>query len=166
MISKKVILTGSFGVGKTSLFNQFIYHQFSDKYLTTIGVKVNKKTVTVDGEEISLLLWDIAGEVSQEKVPTSYFLGASAIIYVVDLTRPSTFVNMESDIDFLRKILPNGLVVVVANKKDLLAESQIEAAASHIPRQWDALTSAKTGEGVENMFLEMAKQLIELHTHG
>jgi small GTP-binding protein len=75
MISKKVILTGSFGVGKTSLFNQFIFNQFSDKYLTTIGVKVNKKVINIGGEDLSLLLWDIAGEVSQDKVPTSYFLG-------------------------------------------------------------------------------------------
>jgi GTPase SAR1 family protein len=49
MVSKKIILTGSFGVGKTSLFNRFIYQEFNDKYLTTIGVKVNKKQVKVDG---------------------------------------------------------------------------------------------------------------------
>jgi GTPase SAR1 family protein len=51
MISRKVILTGSFGVGKTSLFTQFIYNKFDDKYLTTIGVKVNKKSLDIDGEE-------------------------------------------------------------------------------------------------------------------
>ena len=90
MISKKVILTGSFGVGKTSLFNQFIHQKFSDKYLTTIGVKVNKKTVTVNNEAVSLLIWDIAGEVSPDKVPNTYFLGASGILYVCLLyTSPS-----------------------------------------------------------------------------
>ena len=75
-------MTGSFGVGKTSLFRRFINNTFSEKYITTIGVKVDKKTVVIDGEEISILLWDIAGEVKQDKVPKSYFLGASAIIYV------------------------------------------------------------------------------------
>lgn len=74
MTSKKIILTGNFSVGKTSLFNRFINEQFDDKYITTIGVKVNKKTIEIDGEEIALVLWDVAGEVSQDKVPTSYFL--------------------------------------------------------------------------------------------
>ena len=70
MISKKVILTGSFGVGKTSLFNRFIYQEFNDKYLTSIGVKVNKKQIKVEDKEVSLLVWDIAGEISQDKVPS------------------------------------------------------------------------------------------------
>ena len=160
MISKKVILTGSFGVGKTSLFNQFIHQQFSDKYLTTIGVKINKKQVVVDGEDISLLVWDVAGEVSQDKVPTSYFLGASGIVYVMDLSRPITFNNMQNDLDFLKKILPNGEIIIVANKKDLLTDEQIEAIALKLPQKWDYTTSAKTGENVENVFLDMGKRLL------
>ena len=90
MTSKKIILAGSFGVGKTSLFNQFIFNKFDDKYLTTIGVKVNKKIVDIEGRQLSILLWDIAGEVAQDKVPVTYFLGASGVIYVFDLSRPST----------------------------------------------------------------------------
>ena len=123
MISKKVILTGSFGVGKTSLFNQIIYAKFSDKYLTTIGVKVNKKNLTVKGKELSMLLWDIAGEVAQDKVPTSYFLGASGIIYVFDLTRPSTYKNIDKDIDYLKGIVNGGIIKIVGNKSDLASIS-------------------------------------------
>ena len=79
MISRKVILTGSFGVGKTSLFRRFISGTFSEKYITTIGVKVDKKVVEVHGQEVSILLWDIAGEVSQDKVPKSFFSQRSQI---------------------------------------------------------------------------------------
>ena len=60
MLSRKVILTGSFGVGKTSLFSRFINNTFSDRYITTIGVKVDKKSLEIDGQEVSILLWDIA----------------------------------------------------------------------------------------------------------
>ena len=127
MISKKVILTGSFGVGKTSLFNQFIYETFSDKYLTTIGVKVNKKSVTVGTEEVSILLWDIAGEVSQDKVPNSYLLGAAAVFYVFDLNRPTTYKNLETDLVHLRNLLPHATIRVVGNKKDLLTDEQLQA---------------------------------------
>ena len=160
MISKKIILTGSFGVGKTSLFNRFIYQQFSDKYLTTIGVKVNNKTMKIDDETISMMVWDVAGEVSQDKVPASYFLGASGIIYVMDLSRPLTFANLESDIQFLRDLLPNGTIIIVANKKDLVTEEQLETICQELARPFDYSTSAKTGENVEELFIEMGKRLL------
>ena len=163
MISKKVILTGSFGGGKTSLFNQFIYQQFSDRYMTTIGVKVNKKSVVIGEDEVSMLLWDIAGEVSQDKVPASYFLGASGIIYVVDLSRPSTLVNMQSDIKFLKNMLPDCSLLIVANKRDLLTEQQIKDIYENAVQKWDFVTSAKTGENVETLFTELAKKLIANH---
>lgn len=163
MISKKVILTGSFGVGKTSLFNRFIYQQFSDRYMTTIGVKVNKKNVKIGDDEVSMLLWDIAGEVSQDKVPASYFLGASGIVYVVDLSRPSTFVNMQSDIKFLKNMLPDCSLIVVANKYDLVTNEQMNEIYKNINQKWDFVTSAKTGENVEEMFVELAQKLIANH---
>ncbi|MEM9921727.1 MAG: Rab family GTPase [Bacteroidota bacterium] len=160
MTSKKVILTGSFGVGKTSLFNQFIFNRFSDKYLTTIGVKVNKKLVEVDGREISILLWDIAGEVSQDKVPTSYFLGASGIIYVFDLSRPSTYKNIQSDLEYLNKLVQGCVVRIVGNKRDLISEEDIAGIQEEVSVPWDILTSAKTGENVETLFQDMGRALL------
>ena len=160
MISKKIILTGSFGVGKTSLFNKFLYNKFSDRYLTTIGVKVDKKPLTIDGVDLTLMLWDIAGEVSQDKVPHSYFLGASGIIYVFDLTRPSTFVNMASDIEYIQSILPGINLQIVGNKKDLVTPEHLAAIKNELPIKYDILTSAKTGEHVEDLFLALGKALI------
>lgn len=161
MISKKVILTGSFGVGKTSLFNQFIYNKFSDKYLTTIGVKVNKKVIEVNGRELSILLWDIAGEVAQDKVPVTYFLGASGLIYVFDLTRPSTYKNIKSDIEYLKEMVQGGIIKIVANKKDLVDDEKIAAAKADIALPWDIITSAKTGENVEELFQELGAGLLD-----
>lgn len=160
MISKKVILTGSFGVGKTSLFNQFLYNRFSEKYLTTIGVKVDKRTININGEELSMLLWDIAGEVSQNKVPHSYFLGASGIIYVFDLTRPSTFLNMQSDIDYLKNLLPGVSIKIVGNKIDLVTPDHLMEIKNELPLPYDILTSAKTGNHVEELFYALGEDLI------
>ncbi len=161
MISKKIILTGSFGVGKTSLFNKFIYNKFDDKYLTTIGVKVNKKSIEIEGEEVSLLLWDIAGEVSQDKIPNSYFLGSSGIIYIFDLTRPSTYKNISSDIEYLNGMANDAIVKVVGNKCDLLTPEKIEEVKAILTTPWDIITSAKTGENVEDLFLSLGKAFLE-----
>lgn len=161
MISKKIILTGSFGVGKTSLFNKFIYNKFDDKYLTTIGVKVNKKSIEIEGKEISLLLWDIAGEVSQDKIPNSYFLGSSGIIYVFDLTRPSTYRNIASDIEYLNGMANDAIIKVVGNKSDLVTSDQIADIKETISNKWDIITSAKTGENVEDLFYSIGKAFVK-----
>ncbi len=161
MINKKVIITGSFGVGKTSLFNQFIYKRFSDKYLTTIGVKVNKKVIEVEGKELSILLWDIAGEVSQDKVPNTYFLGAKGIIYVFDLSRPTTYQNLKENIEYLQKMVKNAVIKIVGNKKDKLSTEELVEVNAQLPLPLSIMTSAKTGENVEELFKELGKDLLK-----
>ncbi len=161
MISKKIVLTGSFGVGKTSLFNRFLYQRFSERYLTTIGVKVDKKVIEINGRRISLLIWDIAGEVDQVNVPKSYFLGSSAVIYVFDLTRPSTWLNIQADIAHLQSLLHGVLIKIVGNKTDLISQDQLDSVRTEIPLTWDILTSAKTGENVELLFYSIGKNLLE-----
>lgn len=158
MISRKVLITGSFAVGKTSLFRRFVYNEFSDKYLTTIGVKVDKRELTINGQDISLVLWDVAGEVSQEKVPKSYFMGASAVIYIYDLTRPRTCDNLQADINIIQDILPGCMIKIVGNKKDLVAEHDLLTINQSITT--DYFTSAKTGENVSQLFEDIAKGLL------
>ena len=153
MHSTKVVLTGSYGVGKTSLFNQFLSKKFNERYLTTIGVKVDKKVIQVNGQSISILLWDIAGEQDQRKVPSSYLLGASSIIFVIDLTRPSTYVNIEENLNYIKTILPNAQFKIVANKKDLVQEQEINKIVQNLNYKVDLVTSAKTGENVEELFM-------------
>ncbi|MCB0705992.1 MAG: GTP-binding protein [Saprospiraceae bacterium] len=161
MLSKKIILTGSLGVGKTSLFNQFLYQRFDEKYLTTIGVKVDKKTVMVNGRELSLLVWDIAGEIKQDKVPRTYFLGSSALIYVFDLTRPTTYSNMLEDLKYLKMITPGVVIRVIGNKIDLVDLEKLNDILDKVPATIDFTTSAKTGENVENVFFSIGEELLD-----
>jgi len=161
MINKKIILTGSFGVGKTSLFNQFIYSKFSEKYLTTIGVKVDKKVVKIGDRELTLMIWDIAGEVTQDKVPLSYFLGTHGIIYVYDLTRMSTAKNAKSDIEYLQEqIGSDGVVKLVGNKVDIATPEQIDASTKAAELETTILTSAKTGDNVSELFNILSTDLL------
>lgn len=160
MQSKKIILTGNMSVGKSSLFNRFINDQFDDRYITTIGVKVNKKDVDLlGGGTASLVVWDVAGEVTQDKVPSSYFLGAHGVILVFDVTRPVTYRHLASDLEHLRKLLPFAVIRVVGNKKDLLTDTELEDILRLAPVRPDLLTSAKTGESVEALFAALAAEI-------
>ena len=156
---KKVILAGHFGVGKSSLVKRFVHQKFSDQYLTTIGVKIDKKVIEVGETQVKMMLWDVAGESSMVKVPKKYFAGAHGILYIFDATREETYLNIENDLFEINKTLMEVPVLVLANKSDLVDPS-VEAALKakiSIPFQ---LTSAKTGENVEASFLELAQQMI------
>jgi len=159
-ISKKVILIGNFGVGKTSLTRQFVFQKFADEYLTTLGVKIDKKVLIINEIQANLIIWDIAGEVSQTKVPKSYYLGANGIIYVFDLTRPSTFKHITEDLDYIKQVLPNVPYIIVGNKKDLLTEEQLQDTIAQLPLPCEYFTSAKTGEKVEEMFYDLTQKMI------
>ena len=90
VIQKKICMVGSFAVGKTSLVARFVRGIFSEKYLTTVGVKIDKRTVAVDDRQVNLLLWDLYGEDDFQKLKLSYLRGASGYFLVVDPTRPAS----------------------------------------------------------------------------
>lgn len=156
----KVLLTGCFSVGKTSLFNQFLYKKFDGEYHTTIGVKVDKKVVKVDVGEASIMLWDLAGEITQNKVPKAYFLGASFVLYVVDLSLPFTWQNVESDVERIKNIAPGAVIKIIGNKKDLLSEEKLVEVVNEIPCKLTITTSALTGENIELLFNQIATEIL------
>lgn len=159
-VSKKVILLGHYGVGKTSLVKRFVHQLFSDTYQATIGVAIEKKTVFIDHTEVAMLIWDIAGESSQAKVPASYKLGSHGIIYVFDLTRPETYARLSDEINALSQILPNVPIMLIGNKNDLLTEKKSINIQEELPLKSYILCSAKTGENVEQLFVDLARQML------
>ncbi|MFK7952785.1 MAG: Rab family GTPase [Ekhidna sp.] len=158
-VSKKVIIAGHFGVGKSSLIKQFIHEKFSEQYMTTIGVKIDKKVVDVDGARVNMILWDIAGESSATKIPKKYFMGAHGLIYVFDLTRPESYERISDDIFEVTKDNPQIPSVVLGNKSDLVKDEFIEEIRSEIGVGFN-LTSAKTGDNVESSFKSLAKEML------
>lgn len=160
MIQKKVCLLGAFAVGKTSLVARFVTSMFDDKYLTTMGVKVDKKVVNVDGKEVNLLLWDIAGEDEFQKVQLSYLRGAAGYILVCDGTRAVTIDQAKDIRQRVETNIGKIPVVLVVNKADLsdqweVKDDMIEALRAE---GWTVFKgSAKTGENVENLFTTLAK---------
>lgn len=160
MIAKKVLLVGNFGVGKTSLIRRFVLNEFSEDYISTIGVRVSTKVVDLDGEQVKMMIWDVAGTSDDEKLPKSYFLGASAAMYVFDLSREETYNTLDAQLDMVKGLSGLSEVVMVGNKKDLLSEAELAAVLEKITLPVDLVTSAKQDENVEDAFVALAKQAI------
>ncbi|MEN8249199.1 MAG: Rab family GTPase [Bacteroidota bacterium] len=160
MISKKVILLGHFGVGKTSLIKRFVHQKFSDDYITTIGVKIDKKIVKVDDMEISILIWDIAGEHTRQKIPESYKLGAHGTIFVFDVTRPSSYEQLAVDIEHMHSVLPPVPFLLVGNKTDLVDKEEIAALKQTLPEAEYFFTSAKNGDHVDKVFRNLTRMMV------
>tara|TARA_R110001592_G_scaffold61101_3_gene186036 strand:+ start:1128 stop:1613 length:486 start_codon:yes stop_codon:yes gene_type:complete len=158
MVAKKVLLVGNFGVGKTSLIRRFVLNEFSEEYISTIGVRVSSKIIKIDNEEIKLLIWDVAGTSADEKVPKSYFLGSSAAMFVFDLSREETYTNIKNQVDVVRELSGLQNITVIGNKKDLVTSEEIERLKKTISIPIDLITSAKDDENVEDAFKELAKQ--------
>ncbi len=162
-IQKKVSMLGDFAVGKTSLVRRYVEDRFDDKYLSTIGVKVSRKVVSIGENDLHLLLWDLAGGDDFRHMGASYLRGSAAALIVCDLTRPETLDVCKEYIDQLASISPQASSVLVGNKSDLVNERTIDdqaliqvASTYNIP---SILTSAKTGESVEEAFKILAEQI-------
>ncbi len=90
MLQKKICMVGAFATGKTSLVARFVNRIFSEVYQSTVGVKIDKKIVNLNGTDLTLILWDLHGEDNFQKVRMSYLRGSSGYLLVVDGTRRNT----------------------------------------------------------------------------
>jgi small GTP-binding protein len=161
-ISKKIVLLGHFGVGKSSLIRRFVENTFSEDYKVTIGVHIFKKEVSLpeNNKDVSLIIWDLEGNDDINNTRLSYLLGTNAFIYVYDLTRPDTYKNIKSDIKFITDKYKNEPIKVVGNKTDLVTKKFIKENNDVFGILTDCYTSAKTGSLVDELFYRLAEQLI------
>lgn len=169
--SSKVCIVGDFAVGKTSTIERFVNNQFSEKYLTTIGVKIDTKEVLADDIDLKLIIWDIAGSDRFGEIEFSYLRGASGYIFVADGTRSKTLSAAED----LRKQAEERYgelpFVFLVNKSDLGRDWEIKDEHLDLLRQSCGdvfITSAKTGENVEDALTRLGSLIAarELYTAG
>ncbi len=163
MIQKKICMVGAFGVGKTSLVARYVHSIFSEKYQTTVGVKIDKKQLVVNGQDVMLMLWDLAGEDALTQVKPAHLKGASGYLLVADGTRRNTLdtaVNLQQ-----RALEATGDVpfLLILNKADVKDTWQVTDGDLQPLRDrgWTLLeASAKSGERVEEMFRELASLML------
>ncbi|MEN9870174.1 MAG: hypothetical protein RLZZ171_1162 [Cyanobacteriota bacterium] len=169
-ITQKICLLGDFNVGKTSLVRRFIEDKFSDRYLSTVGVKVSRKSLSVTTDtqrhQLNLLIWDLEGNTKFKSITPNYLKGASGSIIVADLSRSDTLDNLTQHLRLFFEVNPQGQVAVALNKADLIPPEKLAKLVENyqlpdFPRVLGVYTtSAKTGDRIEQIFQELATVLV------
>lgn len=165
-VTSKVCIVGDFAVGKTSVVERFVTNQFSEKYLSTVGVKIDTKEIDFAARGVThkLVIWDVAGSDKFGETEFAYLRGASGYIYVADGTRAATLNAVErlhGQIAEKYGIVPSVLLV---NKRDLTADwdvsdKRFEKLAANFASAYR--TSAKTGDDVDQAFSRIAELIID-----
>jgi small GTP-binding protein len=159
----KLCLLGDGAVGKTSLVRRFVFDVFDDKYLMSFGTKVSKKSMTVEGQTMDLMIWDILGQKSHVALHEAYYRGAAGALAVCDFTRPETMKNIKSWVGSFRSVVGEKPVLILGNKSDLeKAYTLVDLREFASSVGCEVLeTSAKSGLNVENAFAVIGKKLLE-----
>lgn len=163
-IKKKICLLGAFGVGKTSLVRRFVYSEFDEKYHSTIGVKIDKKVIKIGDLELTMVIWDVAGEEEFFQIPDSYVQGSHGYLFVADGTREETLQTLRTIRERFQNSLGPRPEVILLNKADLTSEWSLSAG---VEERFAAdgvaclRTSAAAGENVEEAFRLLGAQLLD-----
>lgn len=163
MLQRKICMLGAFSVGKTSLVRRYVTGVFSEAYMTTVGVKIDKKSIELGGRTLDLILWDLAGEDEVSTIRLSYLRGSAGYLVVADGTRRVTLEVARSLQQRVEAELGRPPFVVLLNKNDLVDDWQVsqDEIAALAEGGWSIrTTSAKTGEGVEDAFRELAERMM------
>ena len=165
-LTAKACIVGDFAVGKTSTVERFVNNQFSEKYLTTVGVKIDTKETPLPDRGVSqkLVLWDVAGKDTFGDIEFAYLRGAAGIIYVADGTRSQTIATAH---DLRRQIearIGETPFVFLLNKSDLesaweVSARQIEALRAAVSNLF--ITSAKRGDNVDDALTRLSEMIAD-----
>jgi small GTP-binding protein len=177
LISKKICFLGDYGVGKTSLIRRFVDRQFSDQYLSTLGVKISRKLVEIsapnslESQQVQLLIWDLEGRTKFHAITPSYLQGATGAVIVADINRQDTIDRIREHAQLVTSANPKGIKIIVAlNKADLKEDEKIDDLYEIFQFQdcpeilVTYMTSAKTGQNVDEIFQKLTHSMMKSTT--
>lgn len=164
--SFKCVLLGEGCVGKTSLVLRYVENKFNDKHITTLQASFLTKKLNIGGKRVNLSIWDTAGQERFHALGPIYYRDSNGAILVYDITDEDSFQKVKNWVKELRKMLGNDICLCIAgNKIDLEKERHVsvadaEAYAASVGAK-HFHTSAKLNKGIEEMFLDLSKGMIE-----
>lgn len=168
----KVIVLGDPAVGKTELLEKYACNKFDERYLPTVGVRILKEVIELKavGAIVNLMFWDIAGQPQFYMLHRPYFNGADGMLLVFDLTRSSTFSNINNWYNSAVKYGVSGIPkLLIGNKAHLRGERKIILPmAEHLAEKLNISdyyeTSHLTGFNVKDIFEKIAELVYQSTT--
>ncbi len=161
----KIVIAGDGGTGKTTLINRYMTNKFNVDTKMTIGAGFFTKTLEINDSILKLQIWDFGGEKRFRFILPTYCKGAHGVIMAFDLTRLPTFVNLDQWIDIVKKNAEDPKIILIGTKLDLGEKIDEETISEFLKRNNEIAsfykTSSKTGENVEDVFMQMGKLLLE-----
>ena len=160
----KIVLIGDSGVGKTNILTRFISNEFSLTTQATVGVEFGSKIIKKGEKLIKLQIWDTAGQERYKSITSAYYKGSKGAFVVYDISRKSTFDNVDKWIDELKN---NGsedvLIMLVGNKSDLKDKREISEEDVQKKAQLYNVafceTSALEGKNIEYAFESLINEI-------
>lgn len=162
----KVALIGDYAVGKTSLIRRYMTDTFDEDYKATLGATVSSFETMINNSNITLQVWDLAGQTSFRRVRVQYLFGTDFAIVVYDVTRVDSLIGLDEWVKDVKNSSPNVFLYLVGNKIDLKDEQTVHrASAEQFRKEWNMLglmeTSAKDGTNVKRLFETVAELLLQ-----
>jgi small GTP-binding protein len=162
----KICLLGEAAVGKTSLVYRFIENKFRDNYKSTLGVNLLKKDMAIDEYGgVSCQIWDLGGQESFRSLRKLYLEGANGALVIFDTTKRKTFEKLDEWIQSFKESRGEKPLLLIGNKIDLDDKRKVEDNEAKDYAKKNSmdivLTSAKTGENVENAFKSLVKTILD-----
>ncbi|BFU22495.1 Rab family GTPase [Entamoeba histolytica HM-1:IMSS-B] len=160
--SMKICVIGDMSVGKTCISNRLIKDQFIDEEKATIAASFVTTKLESEGKEVDVSIWDTAGQEKYRSMVSMYYRGSSGAVIVYDITSKTSFEHIRGWYKDLKDAVPDVAVAVVGNKSDIndqrvINEDEIKRLNEELKIEVYAEVSAKTGENVKKVFLDLLK---------
>jgi small GTP-binding protein len=159
----RLITLGDSQVGKSSLLLRFTSNDFSEDYMTTIGIDFRMRKININNIEVKIQIWDTAGQERFRTITRNYYKGAHGIILVYDVNSESSYNNIRKWINDVKLYSENCKMILIANKVDLINNETNLVNGIELAKELNMnffKTSAKTGENVDNSIIYLVKEII------
>jgi len=164
----KIVLVGDYGVGKSTSIHRFVENKFKANYVPTLGVQVTKKSIEINGNNIDLMIWDLAGQDRYAMVRQRFYSDTEGILMLYDITRMSSLKNIKkwhAEVSKFTKQIP---IILIGNKMDLLEKREVKnddvnrfLEENNINVNLKIKTSAKNGMNTEKAFHFLVNLLMQ-----
>jgi small GTP-binding protein len=167
VLQGKVVLLGTMDVGKTSIVARCINNTFNSEELPTLGVNYSTKMFSIGTRDVTLRIWDTAGQEQFRSMAPLYYQESNAALIVFDITNAKSFDDVTYWINELSTHLENlPKIYIAGNKSDLITDRKMpfergDQLADQIGGLYFEI-SAKTGQGVQDLFTLIADQIREI----